>query len=108
VATATFTISAGELEFVDSPRNYPNPFVDETAFAFDLTQPAEVTIKIYTVSGKLIRVLRTNAEAGYTIVEWDGRDAEGDPISNGAYLYKVIARSGDRQIEKIEKLARIR
>jgi len=67
-----------------------------------------VTIKIYTVSGKLIRVLQMNADAGYNILGWDGRDAQGDPISNGAYLYKVIARIGDTQVEKIEKMARIR
>ncbi len=108
VATAQFWISGGALAFVGAPLNYPNPFAEQTAFTFELTEPAEVTIKIFTVSGKLIQVLRWDADAGYNILEWDGRDAQGDPISNGAYLYKVIARSGDRQVEKIEKLARIR
>jgi|GEM_PF-2069827 len=103
-----FKISSGELEFVGKLLNYPNPFANQTAFTFDLTVPAEVTIKIYTVSGKLIQVLQRNAEAGYNILEWDGRDAQGDPISNGAYLYKVIARNGETQVEKIEKMARIR
>jgi len=108
VDMVTFKISGGELQFVGAPLNYPNPFAEQTSFAFELTEPADVTIKIFTVAGKLIQVLQKNADAGYTLVEWDGRDAEGDPISNGAYLYKVIARSGDKQVEKIEKLARIR
>jgi len=107
VATANFQIS-DELRILDRPLNYPNPFHDETSFAFELTQPAQVTIKIYTVAGKLIRTLRVSGASGYNVAEWDGRDEQGDPLSNGAYLYKVIARSGDQQAEKVERMARIR
>ena len=103
-----FKIGYDKFEFIGQPLNYPNPFAKETSFTFNLTQPAEVSIKIFTVSGKLIRTLKIpDANAGYNIVAWDGRDEEGDPLSNGAYLYKIIARSGGAQIEKIEKLAKI-
>jgi hypothetical protein len=93
---------------LEQPLNHPNPFRDETDFTFILSQPAQVTIKIYTVSGKLIRTLRFTGNAGYNICAWDGLDQMGDPLSNGAYLYKIIAKNGDQQSEKIAKLAKVK
>lgn len=87
--------------------NYPNPFDRETEFTFTLTQPAdEIRIKIYTVAGRLIQTLESiSANAGFNHLRWDGRDADGDDIANGIYLYKIIARQGEKQVERIEKLA---
>lgn len=74
--------------------NYPNPFKDDTQFTFELTQPAEAEIKIYTVAGRLIRVLKPGILlAGYNQVRWDGRDADGDRLANGVYLYKITAKA---------------
>ncbi|MDZ7344251.1 MAG: T9SS type A sorting domain-containing protein, partial [candidate division KSB1 bacterium] len=85
--------------------NYPNPFRDETDFTYYLTQPAdEVTIKIFTLSGRLIAVIeRAPASAGFNYAHWDGRDADGDVIANGVYLYKLMARLGEKRVETIEK-----
>ncbi len=90
--------------------NYPNPFRDATEFTFRLTQPADkVTIKIFTVAGRLIRTLEYHfLEAGFHHLYWDGRDQDQDHLANGVYLYKVIARSGEQQIEQIEKLVIMR
>jgi hypothetical protein len=87
--------------------NYPNPFDRETEFTFTLTQPAdEIRLKIYTVAGRLIQTIESfAANAGFNRLRWDGRDADGDEIANGIYLYKVIARQGEKQVERIEKLA---
>lgn len=104
--TASFQIT--DALKLDSPLNYPNPFRDETSFTFRLSQNAQVTIKIYTVSGKLIQMLTVPATAGFNVYDWDGRDREGSPLSNGTYLYKVIARSGDQQVEQVEKMVRMR
>ncbi len=106
-ASLDFRISS-TLQFQGQPLNYPNPFHDQTSFTFSLTQPAQVTVKIYTVSGKLIRTLVYSGQAGYNICEWNGLDQEGDPLSNGAYLYKIIARSGSQQVERTEKMAKVR
>ena len=87
--------------------NYPNPFAQETHFTFTLTRPAEfMEIKIYTVAGRLIRVLQDfEFGVGYNQIFWDGRDADGDGLANGVYLYKIIARHGDEVVEQVEKLA---
>jgi len=48
-----------------------------------------VLIRVYTVAGKLVRVLNQLGGIGQAQVAWDGRDAEGDPLAQGTYLYKV-------------------
>jgi len=74
--------------------NYPNPFKDDTQFTFELTQSADAEIKIYTVAGRLIRSLRPGIlSAGYNQVYWDGKDADGDRLANGVYLYKISAKA---------------
>ena len=104
--TTSWQIS-DELE-LRSALNYPNPFKNETSFTYTLTQDAQVTIKIYTVAGRLIQILQVPSIAGFNIYEWDGRDRQGDPLSNGTYLYKIIARRDDRQVEQVEKMVRLR
>ena len=46
-------------------------------------------IRVYTISGKLIRTLKSLGGLGQIQIPWDGRDAEGDHLANGTYLYKV-------------------
>ncbi|MBU1880416.1 T9SS type A sorting domain-containing protein, partial [bacterium] len=93
---------------LEDPLNWPNPFNQETNFTFTISQNADVTIKVYTVSGKLIWVYNSMQEAGYNIIPWDGRDRQGDPISNGTYIYKVRANNGTQDVEARQKLIRIR
>jgi len=93
--------------------NYPNPMVNNTTFTFISNQESDVTIKIYTISGQLIRTLEyPSARNGFNMVKWDGLDTDGDVPANGVYLYKVIARgqgsSGTQQKETVGRLAIIR
>ncbi len=87
--------------------NYPNPMQSNTNFTYTLTQPAEVTIKIYTISGRLIKTIRDYSNASFNMVEWDGLDGDGDRIANGVYLYKVIAKQGDKSIGCVERLVKM-
>ncbi|MBN2013004.1 hypothetical protein JW960_26980 [candidate division KSB1 bacterium] len=90
--------------------NYPNPFQESTWFTFTLTQPAEeIIIKIFTVSGRMIQQLPTEmCMPGFNRIYWDGRDADGDVLANGVYLYKVVARHGDESEEVVEKMVLMR
>ncbi len=98
--------------------NYPNPFVNYTEFWFNhnSSDNLDVSIQIFTVSGKLVRTLngQTNSEGccnngtsslSRSIV-WDGRDDFGDKIGKGVYIYKLKVRSNqlNKQVEKIQKL----
>jgi flagellar hook assembly protein FlgD len=71
---------------------------------------SEIKVKIYTVSGRLIRTLDDLSEPlpGYNYYPWDGRDDDGDRIANGVYLYKIILKTGKEQKEVIEKLVVLR
>ena len=89
--------------------NYPNPFRRQTSFTFELNLDAEVRVKIFTLSGRLIRTLEfPNARPGFNMLAWDGRDADGDELANGVYLYKIIAtqQQNDQTLraEEISKL----
>lgn len=67
--------------------NYPNPFPATTHFLVGLTDPAEIRLDIFTVSGKKIRSLSQTSPAGEAWIFWDGKDYAGGAIANGTYLY---------------------
>lgn len=91
--------------------NYPNPMKTETNFMFMLSgelNPTSCKLKIYTVTGRLIKEITTPAVIGYNSIYWDGKDNDGDFIANGTYLYKFIIE-GNSQVEtSIQKLAVLR
>ncbi len=103
---------------IENVLNYPNPFVNYTEFWFNhnSSEPLDVSIQIFTVSGKLIRTL--NGQTGSAeccdqstsslsrSISWDGRDDFGDKIGKGVYVYKLIVRSNtlNKKVEKFEKL----
>ncbi|TKJ42349.1 hypothetical protein CEE37_01320 [candidate division LCP-89 bacterium B3_LCP] len=97
------------LDFIG---NYPNPFKDKTYFAYRLTEQTTepVAIRIYTVSGRLIRTLYSSSpdEINYSEIYWDGRDDDGSNIANGVYFYKITAKRGDQEIERTMKMAKLR
>ena len=86
----------------------PNPMKQKCYFTYVLTYEAPVTIKIYTVSGRLIRTLSEDSDASYNEVFWDGCDETGSKVANGIYLYKVIADDGQSKVQEIKKLAVLR
>lgn len=105
-ADSSITITV-ETEFrIEDIANRPNPCSRRTLFTYVLTQPADdMIIKIYSTSGRLIRKLDAPAYAGYNELSWDLRDEDGRVLANGAYLYKLTARSDGQKAEKIGKLA---
>ena len=100
---------------INNVLNYPNPFVSYTEFWFNhnSSEPLDVSVQIFTVSGKLVRTLngRTtnggkNTSSLSRDIVWDGRDDFGDKIGKGVYVYKLTVRSNtlNKKAEKIEKL----
>lgn len=92
--------------------NYPNPFTTSTAFVFTLTGsevPQNLRIQILTATGRVVREISREElgplRIGRNITEfkWDGTDQYGQKLGNGVYLYRVIAREGDRPMEKFRQ-----
>ena len=90
--------------------NVPNPMRTNTVFTYNLAQaPDQVTVKIYTVSGRLIRTIEdASARRGYNETDWDARDENSERLANGVYFYKVIVEKDGRKVEKIGRLAILR
>jgi len=87
--------------------NYPNPMRNETSFIFDLAAASvnnRLKIKIYAVSGKLIREVEYPVNIGHNQIPWDGRDNDGDYVANGTYLYKLVIDDDLQTETKIQKL----
>jgi hypothetical protein len=79
--------------------NFPNPFGRSTTFTFQRssTDPIDIEVKIYTVTGRLIQTVESPSVVDrFVQIPWDGRDRDGSELANGVYLYKVIAKSLDR------------
>lgn len=105
------SFSPEETEFgINEVHNYPNPIKRKTTFTYQLTLDADdVKITIYTSAGRRIRVLKdVSAKEGYNEVTWNGQDAEGTPLANGVYFYKIRAELGDKKVESIHRMAVIR
>lgn len=84
---------------------YPNPFSSSAKFVYTLTgdeKPYVFEIHIYTISGRLVKVIDLLAledvDFGYNITDyaWDGTDEFGDPLANGVYIYKAKVKFRDR------------
>ena len=109
--TATFIVYvSNELQIKDL-YNYPNPMKNQTSFMFNLAgieRPAECKIKIYTVSGRLVKIINTPVNIGYNQILWDGRDTDGDALANGVYLYKMIIEGDVKTETAIQKLVVLR
>ena len=92
--------------------NYPNPFKDKTSFTFFITQkPEELKIKIYTVAGRLIKEIIAPSESiglNTNFIAWDGKDADGNNIANGVYLYKLIIKKNGKTDSIVKKLAKVK
>jgi len=111
--TAYFSVVDGNDLIVRDVYNYPNPFSDRTQFTFqqNLSQPIDVKIKVYSIAGRLINEIEKNGiNDRFVIIDWDGRDADGDQLANGTYIYKIIIKSVDGTFNKsvLGKLAVIK
>ena len=76
--------------------NYPNPFNPDTWIPYQLSEVSTVTVKIYNVSGHLVRTIDVGHKpVGYYLtrqraVYWDGRNQNREPVSSGIYFYTLI------------------
>ena len=66
---------------------YPNPFNSGTVIGFEVARPDNVSLKIYDVSGKeMTNLVDEFKPYGYYLVNWDGKNSYGIPLSSGVYI----------------------
>jgi subtilisin-like proprotein convertase family protein len=70
----------------------PNPFNPVTKVSYGLPETGRVALRIYSVSGRLVRTLVNGREsAGYHEAVWDGRDDRGVEVATGVYFCRMQA-----------------
>ncbi len=83
--TYLFAVADSTLQ-IRNLLTWPNPMVEQTAFTYEISHDATVWLKIFTLSGRLVRQFDPQpANIGFNIfpVIWDGSDQDGDPLANG-------------------------
>jgi len=89
--------------------NAPNPFDpdrESTRIGFQLTQPAQVSAKVYSLQLRPLFEYTASHGAGYNEVIWDGRDSSGSAVPNGVYILLFTAKSDSgKSITKRHKMA---
>ncbi|RKY85254.1 hypothetical protein DRQ11_10190, partial [candidate division KSB1 bacterium] len=68
---------------------------DKTEIVFHLSQPSNVTVKIYNPAGRLVKTIVESKQMfsndkGRQIVSWDGRDYNGRLVPDNIYIVVVI------------------
>jgi hypothetical protein len=71
-----------------------NPAVGHGAVRFSLPNAANVSLRVYSCNGALVRTLvNGQMPAGSNTVNWNLLDNAGKPVANGLYVYELAAGS---------------
>ena len=74
----------------------PSPLRSRGAFEFATTRPGRISIRLFDVSGRLVRTItdETAPSAGYRRIEFDAKDDAGTKLGAGIYFYRVGVPEG--------------
>ncbi len=97
-ATIEFVINSGAALNLTQVMNYPNPFNESTMFTFNHTRPGEklhISLEIFDMTGRKVFSWSNSVLSKITttaFLEWDGKDATGNKLGGGLYLYTVTVK----------------
>jgi len=80
----------------------PNPFNPETAISYTVRGTGPVTLRIFSIDGRLIRTLKYGemTTPGTHEVRWNGANDQSQPVSSGIYFLRT-----DQQLASGEESA---
>lgn len=90
-------VTWGKLKRATLLQNYPNPSNPETWIPYQLMKGSEVTIRLYSVTGEMIRELEVGRKPAGSYVSqdkavyWDGNNEAGEQVASGVYFYSIKA-----------------
>jgi flagellar hook assembly protein FlgD len=88
-------------------QNVSNPFNPETTIGYELPDVAEIRVRVTNLAGQEVRMLVQGVhQPGRYSVVWDGRDAAGQEVASGVYLYRLEV--GGRGIVETKRMLLIR
>lgn len=99
-----FSVFAAPASGLSAIKIYPVPWQPGAGGRFDAAGvtfsnlPATARIKIYTITGELVRLMEvTSADGGVKV--WDGRNSEGHKAASGIYLAFIKSGSDERTLK---------
>ena len=98
-----FTYTDSEIPKATSlSDNFPNPFNPVTRVKFSLKEKGHVKMRVYDVSGRLIRVLVNEVrDAGSYEISWDGTNGLGNTVASGIYFCRMEAADYERTLKMV-------
>ncbi len=98
VAADELPASAGRLA-----QNVPNPFNPATTIRYELPEPGRVALRIYDLSGRLVRVLKDaeHETAGRHEAIWRGLDDAGRAVPSGTYVCRLSVGGHDEAMRMV-------
>ena len=82
--------------------NFPNPFNPVTRVKFSLKEKGHVRLRVYNVSGRLVRILIDEIrDAGSYETAWDGTNDEGRSTASGIYFCRMEASDYERTLKMV-------
>jgi glucose/arabinose dehydrogenase len=76
-------------------QNFPNPFNSSTVIGYATAEDGPVHLLIFNLAGQQVAVLESQwRRAGSYAVSWDGRNAAGDEVASGVYIYRLQTAKG--------------
>ena len=75
--------------------NFPNPFNAATVLEFNLSEPGNTRLDIFSIDGRLIKSLFEGYKAaGNHRYTWYGDDEYGHAAASGIYIYRIVGKTG--------------
>lgn len=80
---------------IELAQNYPNPFNPTTTIRFGLPDEGRIKLVVYNILGQKVTELINGVRgAGYHTVVWNGRNALGQQVATGVYIYRLETPAG--------------
>ena len=84
-------------------QNYPNPFNPVTTIKYQLSEPSDVTIRIFNMTGQVVKtIFDEHHSAGYYSILWNGRDDSGKNVASGVYFYQLRAKAANSRKDFVQ------
>jgi len=83
----------------------PNPFKDKVAIRYSIPDNDKIAVKVYDVTGRIVKKVYKGSTANNPIIYWSGHDEHGGTVAQGVYFVQVQnLDSGETFCEKVLKI----
>lgn len=86
-------MSDGETYVYSLATAVPTPFTKSTMISYSIAKPGHVSLKVYDISGRLVRVLVDEKKnTGVYSTVWNGYDDSNNEVAPGIYFTEFTSR----------------